>query len=52
MLLKVKINYNKLSSQLLVSKKEVKLSLFGMPSASIVSKILEEVVNDHARDYR
>ena len=52
MLFEVKIDYNKLSGQLAVGEQDVmrKFSLFGMPSASMVSKILEEVVNDHARD--
>ena len=51
MLFEVKIDYNKLSGQLPVGEQEVmrKFLLFGMPSASMVSKILEEVVNDHAR---
>ena len=41
MLFEVEINYNKLGNQLLVTV-SVFSSLFGMPSASMVSKILEK----------
>jgi hypothetical protein len=51
MLFEVEINYK--GNQLLVMvKRQLTFSLFGMPSASIVSKILEKwsTIIDYARD--